>query len=59
MVVGVDGCTNGWVAIALERGETAGDLFPDIAALAAHHNQASLILIDVHRRPDRPARRRA
>jgi predicted RNase H-like nuclease len=47
MVVGVDGCTNGWVAIALEGGETAGDIFPDIAALAAHHNQASLILIDV------------
>jgi predicted RNase H-like nuclease len=47
MVVGVDGCTNGWVAIALVRGETTGDLFPDIAALAAHHNQASLILIDV------------
>ncbi len=25
MVVGVDGCTNGWFAIALERGEMAGD----------------------------------
>ena len=47
MVVGVDGCTNGWVAIALDRGETTGYLFPDIAALAAHHNQASLILIDI------------
>lgn len=47
MVVGVDGCTNGWVAIALERGEAAGDLFPDIAVLAAHHNDASLILIDI------------
>jgi predicted RNase H-like nuclease len=47
MVVGVDGCTNGWVAIALERGEAAGDLFPDIACLAAHHHQASLILIDI------------
>jgi predicted RNase H-like nuclease len=47
MVVGVDGCTNGWVAIALERGETTADLFPDIAALAAHHGQASLILIDI------------
>lgn len=47
LAIGVDGCANGWLAITLARGEPAGTLFPDISALAAHHDQASLILIDI------------
>jgi predicted RNase H-like nuclease len=47
MKVGVDGCTNGWLAISLAGGEATGSLFTDISALADAYPTASLVLIDI------------
>ena len=48
MFVGVDGCRAGWFAIGLEAEDSwQVNTFPDVSSLWDHHQQASLILIDI------------
>ena len=48
MFVGVDGCRAGWFAIGLESdGKWQVNTFLDVSRLWNHHQQASLILIDI------------
>ena len=48
MFVGVDGCRAGWLAIGLEAEDSwQVNTFPDVSSLWNHHQQASLILIDI------------
>jgi predicted RNase H-like nuclease len=47
MVVGVDGCRNGWLAVARGGRETEGRVFAKLADLAVHYLDAALVLIDI------------
>lgn len=46
--VGVDGCSKGWFAIAMQGDlQWSADIFSDISELWAQHQDAMLILIDI------------
>jgi predicted RNase H-like nuclease len=48
IVVGVDGCRAGWLAVRLSRrGVSESQIFPDIAALWSAYRRADLILVDI------------
>jgi hypothetical protein len=47
VVVGIEGCRNGWVAVALDGGLATGRIFTELGAAAECHQSASLILIDI------------
>ena len=48
VVVGVDGCRGGWLAVRLDQGQTWKlDIFQDFAELWSHHQDAAFILVDI------------
>ncbi|MEL7489460.1 MAG: DUF429 domain-containing protein [Pseudomonadota bacterium] len=48
-VLGVDGCRNGWVAVALAKGRKTADVSirPDFGTLLADHATAAMIIVDM------------
>jgi predicted RNase H-like nuclease len=46
-VLGVDGCTRGWVGVLVDRGSTSALFAPDIGALAALVPALSVMAIDI------------
>jgi hypothetical protein len=47
VVVGIEGCRNGWVAVALDGGLATGRIFTELGAAAECHRSASLIPIAI------------
>lgn len=65
MFIGVDGCTNGWVAVAIAEGFVRASVHRDFADVIDHYGEADVIGVDMplglvpsdRRDADREARR--
>ncbi|MTV48280.1 DUF429 domain-containing protein [Heliobacillus mobilis] len=45
--VGVDGCKEGWIAVAITEGDVEVDLFPSVEAICLKYGGSDCILIDM------------